>query len=160
MRMSPKSSVPGPASRSAGVTPPVYASTRIPAARAAATPCALSSITVQRAGSTPIVAAAWRNTSGSGLPRATSCVLKMRSSAKWWRSPVRSSERRMLACLLLDATQIGSVGWSRASRSSTSAMPSIATSSVDERLLVERRELGLPVRARACGRPGPRSRRP
>src|SRR5690606_13631672 len=59
--------------------PPVKRQTCIPAARAASIPVRLSSITSVRAGSAPIRAAACRNRSGAGLPRATWLAVNSRS---------------------------------------------------------------------------------
>ncbi len=66
----------------------------MPAARAACTPLALSSITMQRPGSAPRRAAVWRKRSGRSLPWATSSALKIRSS-KNPRSPVTVNDRTM-----------------------------------------------------------------
>ena len=57
--MSSNTVVPGPRSFSGRVTPPAYASARMPAARAAATPLALSSTTTQADGATPMRMAAF-----------------------------------------------------------------------------------------------------
>jgi hypothetical protein len=62
----------------------------MPAARAAWTPYRLSSTTTQDSGGTPMRAAACRNRSGAGLPRATSVALKIRPAKRSY-SPVRPS---------------------------------------------------------------------
>jgi hypothetical protein len=59
----------------------VTATVRIPAADAAAMPIGASSNATQSAGATPSRLAASRNTSGQGLPRATSSPRTMTSSA-------------------------------------------------------------------------------
>ena len=73
--------------------PPVKPITRMPAATPAATPATESSITTHSAGETPMLAAACRNRSGAGLPRATSSPEKMCSPKK----PASPAQRRVLA---------------------------------------------------------------
>src|SRR5882672_11028310 len=67
-RRSSTTVVSGPASHSAGVTPPAYPIERIPAARAASTPYRLSLTTTQAAASAASARAACKNRSGAGLP--------------------------------------------------------------------------------------------
>lgn len=69
------------------------ATTRQPAASAAATPVAVSSMTAQRSGAAPNPDAAVRYGSGCGLVRVTSSPATVR--AKWWR-PTDSSTRSMI----------------------------------------------------------------
>jgi hypothetical protein len=96
----------------------------MPAALAASTPAGLPSITAQRVGSTPSVRAACRNRSGAGLPRVTSCALKMRP-AKRSKRPVVVSASRSRSCEPLEATHAGT-----AMRPSASVTPGIGVSPV------------------------------
>src|SRR5262245_7596786 len=107
-------------SSAAGVTR-AKPKTVMPAAFAASTPVALSSMTTHRAGGAPHARAACTKRSGAGLPRLTSSALKMRSP-KRASSPVASSDTRMRSWVLLEVTQ------TLPSRSSTSATPGTGAS--------------------------------
>ena len=118
-----KTRVPGPASR-APEPCPAYASTRIPAARAACTPYTLSSTTTHRSGGTPMVL--------GGQEEHVGRRLSARDVLRAEDPPVEAVEQagererpRIRAWRLFDATHHG-----RASASRARAIPGTGSSSL------------------------------
>ena len=103
------------AARSLAGTSPAKPNTVMPAAQPASTPLTESSITAVRAGAAPMRSAASRNTSGAGLPSATSVPLVRRPSNRG-RRPVAPSVACIFAWSPLDAMQYGTVNASITSR--------------------------------------------